>query len=282
MSTITEVSIDAGISSQYITALILIAPTLPNGLTIHLTGEMVSESYLMMTIQTVRGFGIKVDYDGQKVSIAPQSYQANSYTVEADWSAASYYYSLVALGTEGSQVRLQGLFEDSTQGDSKIAAFGSQLGVKTEWVDGDCVLTKIEAQDSFEYDFINQPDIAQTVAVICAAKGIKSDFSGLKTLRIKETDRIYAVDKELSKIGGSLTLSKTDDTGEEHYGIGNIHWGADTPRFDTYKDHRMPMSFAPLALLRPIEFDTPEVVSKSYKNYWKDLESLGFVIKTIG
>ena len=281
MSHITEVTIDAGISSQYITALILIAPILPNGLIIHLRGDMVSESYLKMTMATVSEFGIKVDYNGQSISIAPQLYKAENYTIEADWSAASYHYALVALSAEGSEVRLQGLFKNSTQGDAEIKKIAPLFGVKTSWEGDDCILTKCKSADLISYNFINQPDIAQTLAVICAAKNIKSDFSGLKTLRIKETDRIYAVDTELKKIGGAFSLLSTEENGEEHYGVNPIIWNANIPRFNTYRDHRMPMSFAPLALHHPIEFENPEVVSKSYKDFWEDLKSLGFKIETI-
>ncbi|MEL6122427.1 MAG: 3-phosphoshikimate 1-carboxyvinyltransferase, partial [Bacteroidota bacterium] len=281
MTAVREVHINAGISSQYITALILIAPTLPNGLTIHLEGEMVSESYLMMTIKTVEEFGIQVQYDGKTLSIPPQRYQSTAYTVEADWSAASYYYSLIALAKSGSRIELQGLFENSTQGDATISSFGEQFGVSTTWEGDTCILTKVKGQSSLTYDFINQPDIAQTLAVICSAKAIRSDFTGLRTLRIKETDRIYAVDQELGKVGGSFRHAMTDPTGEEHYSTDPISWDGAIPRFETYKDHRMAMAFAPLALLSPIEINKPEVVSKSYPEFWDHLEELGFLIDRI-
>lgn len=275
-----SVSIDSGISSQYITALILIAPTLPGGLTIHLEGEMVSESYLQLTLGIVREFGIEVTYDGKTIQIAEQSYQAKDYTVEADWSACSYHFAIAALA-EKATLKVKGLFENSLQGDAAIVNFGERIGVRSTW-DGDgWLLEKVTPKRELKYDFINQPDIAQTLAVICAAKNIETEFSGLKTLRIKETDRISALDIELSKIGSSFKLLSTTEDGEEYYQAGANISMVTTPRFKTYKDHRMAMAFAPLALLAPIEISKPEVVTKSYTTFWEDLESLGFTITRI-
>ena len=276
-----EVTVDAGISSQYISALLLIAPTLPNGIKLNLAGDLVSESYLNMTLKTLSYFGIEYLKEGQTITIAPQDYQAKDFTVEADWSASSYYYALVSLAKEG-QVTLKGLFEESTQGDAAMVGIGRMMGIDSEWVDGKLVISKgVHNAMSLEYDFINQPDLAQTIAVMCAANGIQGKFIGLKTLRIKETDRIEAVDTELAKLNSSFKQNgRKHDS--ELYEIGpKANFEQGTPRFKTYKDHRMAMAFAPLALLSPIEINKPEVVSKSYPSYWEDLKSLGFEIQPV-
>lgn len=277
----SEVEIDAGISSQYITALMLIAPTLPNGLTIKLKGDMVSESYLQLTQGILNDFGIKVSLKKNVIDIRPQAYQPRSYRIEADWSAASYYFSIVALAKKAS-ITLKGLFENSLQGDAQMIEVGDYLGVQSNWADK-WDLSKKSQAESLVFDFINQPDTAQTVAVMCAAQSILNSFSGLKTLRIKETDRIDAVDIELKKINSSFQLERTDEQGEEHYTISpGVSFNSDIiPTFETYKDHRMAMAFAPLALLHPIYMNKPEVVTKSYPEFWKDLESLGFVIEQV-
>lgn len=276
-----EVNIDAGISSQYISALLLIAPTLPNGIKLNLTGDLVSESYLNMTLKTLAYFGIEYSKEGQTITIAPQDYQAKDFVVEADWSASSYYYAIVSMAKEG-QVSLKGLFEESTQGDAAMVGIGRMLGVDSKWVDGRLVISKdVHSAISLEYDFINQPDLAQTIAVICAANGVQGKFIGLKTLRIKETDRIEALDTELAKLNSSFKQNghKHDS---ELYEIGpKLNFEQGLPRFKTYKDHRMAMAFAPLALLAPIEISKPEVVSKSYPTYWEDLKSLGFKIQPV-
>jgi 3-phosphoshikimate 1-carboxyvinyltransferase len=277
-----EVTVDANISSQYLTALILIAPVLPNGLTIHLRGEMVSESYLKMTLRIIEEFGIEYIRKGDSIVISPQEYQAKDFTIEADWSASSYYFSIVALAKK-CDINLKGLFEDSVQGDSAMMGIGRMLGIDSLFDNKKLSLSKGEHSTvSFEYDFLNQPDLAQTIAVICAAKGVPGIFSGLKTLRIKETDRIAALNKELSKVGSSFELLKTVKE-EEYYEVGPQISFAEkvVPRFATYKDHRMAMAFAPLALLAPIQIEMPEVVSKSYPAFWEDLEELGFVIQPV-
>jgi len=281
MSDLKEVSISASISSQYISALILIAPTLPNGLTIHLEGDMVSESYLKMTLATVAEFGITATYDGTKIHIAPQDYNVKDYIVEADWSAASYHYAIAALAKE-SNIILEGLYANSTQGDAAMSHIAVSIGVSTRWEENTAHLSNKAQSAELSNNFINHPDIAQTVAVMCAAFGTKTDFYGLKTLRIKETDRIYALDTELKKVGSSFELLHTDEDGEEHYGVGKAITKPNTiPRFDTYEDHRMAMAFAPLALLFPIEINKPEVVTKSYPAFWEDLKKLGFEIEDV-
>jgi 3-phosphoshikimate 1-carboxyvinyltransferase len=271
-----EVAIKANISSQYLTALILIAPALPDGLKIQLKGDLVSESYLQMTLDTVREFGIKAKFKNGIISITPQRYQPKAYRIEADWSAASYHFSMIALAKSGT-IDLTGLFEHSYQGDAAIIDFSTAFGTAAKFMNGTWHLSKCEHTKAFVYDFINQPDIAQTVAVICAAKGIKTQFTGLQTLSIKETDRITALDAELQKVGCRFVPSETP---ESYTIVGDLSF-KNTPRFATYKDHRMAMAFAPLALLHPIEMEEPEVVSKSYPNYWEDLEKLGFKIENV-
>lgn len=281
MSDIREVSISASISSQYISALILIAPTLPNGLTIRLVGDMVSESYLKMTLATLAQFGIEAIYLDNVITIPSQDYQVSDYHIEADWSAASYHYAISALA-KSSSISLHGLYEDSSQGDAAIVGLAADLGVSTQWHQNVATLSKQEGQTRLSYDFVNQPDIAQTIAVICAAQGIETDFSGLRTLRIKETDRIHALDTELKKVGSGFSLAYIDAAGDHHYKVTSpIVQPQEIPRFQTYKDHRMAMAFAPLALLFPIEIESPEVVTKSYPAFWEDLQKLGFVVENM-
>ncbi len=270
---ISEINVKANISSQYLTALILIAPTLEQGLTIHLEGELVSESYLNMTIETVKEFGINVVKTANVLHIPSQSYVQRDYKVEADWSAASYHVSLVALATV-AKISMLGLFEKSTQGDAAITQLAPILGVEAQWLDEEWVFSSAIGQAELSYNFVNQPDIAQTVAVICAAKGIRARFTGLQTLSIKETDRISALHNELSKISCGFMES----TERGFYEVtGKIQFNG-IPQFATYKDHRMAMAFAPLALLHPIRIEEPEVVSKSYPRFWDDLKLLGFRI----
>ncbi len=267
-----RVSIKANISSQYLTALILMAPTLPKGLHIHLLGDMVSESYLNMTIATAGEFGIKIHQHGDVIFIPPQPYNCIDYRVEADWSAASYYFSLVSLA-RSANIKLKGLFEQSSQGDAQITSCASRIGVSCQFNDDQWLLNKGNSENYFDYDFINQPDIAQTMAVCCAAQGITIDFTGLQTLSIKETNRIAALNQELSKVncGFREMPSKTG-----HYELTGSMKFDNIPQFATYKDHRMAMSFAPLALLHPIRIEEPDVVSKSYPAFWKDMASIGF------
>ena len=177
---------------------------------------------------------------------------------------------------------MEGLFENSFQGDAELVNLGSHLGIQSNWDNAVLTLEKADKGELFSYDFINQPDIAQTVGVICAANGIKNEFSGLQTLRIKETDRIDAMDRELKKIGSYFRpLSEQTSASEQfHVGLG-LRFSDKLPRFDTYKDHRMAMSLAPIALRHPIEINQPGVVSKSYPAFWEDLMSLGFEIQEV-
>jgi len=266
-----KVTIDGGISSQYISALLMIAPKLEKGLIIEFEGEVISKPYINMTIEMMRYFGAAVQWKGNAIVVKPGNYQANNFTVEADWSAASYWYSMVALAKE-ADITLYGLKQESLQGDSVVQEIYISLGVATEFVDGGIRLTKdseFKAED-LEVDFINCPDIAQTVAVTCAALNIKAKLTGLKTLRIKETDRIAALQTELTKLGFSVDVEGDDIM------INPIN--SAPSRFSesvkTYDDHRMAMAFAPLTLQNSITIEDENVVGKSYPNFWGDLEKM--------
>lgn len=278
---ISKVSIAGTVSSQYISALIMIAPTLPDGLEINIEGELVSRPYLEMTLKMMAYFGIDYTFDENKITIPHQAYQAKDILIEADWSAASYYYSIASI--REAKITLQGLFEDSWQGDSAIAQIGNKFGIETSYGENEITITSKPDSRSklIDYDFVKEPDIAQTVAVMCAANNVEGFFTGLQTLRIKETDRIDALKTELAKVGVSvykLPPQMSKKSGNEYYGIAGMAKSEEIPIFETYKDHRMALAFAPLGMIFPVQINKPEVVSKSYTNFWKDLESLGFQI----
>ena len=275
-----QLAIPANTSSQYISALLLIAPILPGGLSLELTGKIVSRPYIEMTLGLMQYFGVSHKWENQVIVIAEQAYQAKPFVVEADWSAASYYYSLAALSDQ-ADIYLNGLFENSLQGDSALLDIFESFGVKTHFTE--CGIRLIKNQtvspDAFHYDFILCPDLAQTLAVVCAGLGKKGYFSGLETLRIKETDRIQALENEISKGGCHISLFSTDSiTGKEVFEVSGKFESTDIPVFKTYEDHRMAMAFAPLALLMPIEIEEPMVVVKSYPDFWTDFQHLGLTI----
>ena len=279
---VNRLSIPAGTSSQYISALLMLAPTLPQGLELTLTGNIVSRSYIEITTTVMRHFGVECIWEGNRVKVPPQKYQAKEFTVEADWSAASYHYALAILAEE-VDLYLDGLFADSVQGDSAVVGMAEKFGIRTEYTKTGIRLTKSgqSPRPVFEQDFILCPDIAQTLAVICGATGTQGLFTGLQTLSIKETDRIAALQNELAKV--NVWLSKLPPRfSKKHpekvfYMVEGKAEVTNTPCFPTYEDHRMAMSFAPLALLGTIEIEEPRVVDKSYPNFWRDLEELGFV-----
>lgn len=275
-----QLAIPANTSSQYISALLLIAPILPGGLSLELTGKIVSRPYIEMTLGLMQYFGISHKWENQVIVIEEQPYQAKSFTVEADWSAASYYYSLAAMSDQ-ADICLNGLFENSLQGDSALINIFDSFGVKTYFTERGIRIVKDQAviPDTFHYDFILCPDLAQTLAVVCAGLGTKGYFSGLETLRIKETDRIQALENEISKGGCHISLFSTDAfTGKEIFEVSGKFESSDIPVFKTYEDHRMAMAFAPLALLMPIEIEEPMVVIKSYPDFWIDFQHLGLRI----
>lgn len=270
-----ELELPGNISSQYISAILMIAPTVEGGLTIKLTGEVVSKPYIHLTLKLMEEFGVKCQWNDNVIIVPEAPYKPVQFTVEGDWSAASYWYELVALSNNGCTT-LEGLYTNSYQGDSKVADLFTQLGVKTEFKNGKTHLTKIPVNcERFDYDFSDQPDLAQTFAVTCCMLGIKFSFSGLQTLRIKESDRIYALIDELRKFGYVLTTNGAD----------TLHWEGETVEaasaivISTYKDHRMAMAFAPAALKAgKLVIDDPMVITKSYPHYWEDLKKVGFQI----
>jgi 3-phosphoshikimate 1-carboxyvinyltransferase len=271
-----KVVIDGSVSSQYISALLMIAPKLENGLTIEFQGEIISKPYINMTIEMMCCFGAEVQWEGNSIVVKEGNYKANNFKVEADWSAASYWYSMVALAKE-ADVTLYGLKKGSLQGDSAVQEIYKSLGVETEFVNGGIRLTKVTGyriQDTeLKINFVDFPDIAQTVAVTCAALNIKAKLTGLQTLRIKETDRIVALQTELTKLCFSVEVDGDDVL---------INFIKSIPsKFNqsvkTYDDHRMAMAFAPLSLLGEITIDDKSIVAKSYPNFWKDLEAVDFV-----
>ena len=269
-----QISLAGNISSQYISALLMIAPLMKQGLKITLEGEIISRPYIAMTLQMMEDFGIHSEWIGRIISISHQLYKPTSYTVESDWSAASYWYSFASL-SPGSKFHLLGLQKASMQGDAQVAAIFESLGVKTEYKpDGVDISGTENTAKTFCYNFINQPDLAQTVVVCCCLRNISFSFSGLQTLKIKETDRIAALINELAKLGYLL----------EEPAEGLLQWTG--KRIDpdygqairTYDDHRMAMAFAPASFIRPILIEHPEVVSKSYPKFWDDLQKVGFII----
>lgn len=265
-----EIRLNGGVSSQYISALMMIAPYMQQGLKIILEGNVISVPYIEMTMKMMTEFGVTVEFKENIISIEPQTYKPIQYKVESDWSAASYWYEILSLVGSG-EVFLTGLNENSYQGDSKVAELFEQLGVQSEYKTEGVLLTPNgKTASMFEYDFANQPDLAQTFAVTCCLKGIPFNFSGLQTLKIKETDRIAALITELHKLGFILT----EPTEGQLAWTGERCEPAESISIATYEDHRMAMAFAPAALITPISIEDPEVVSKSYPCFWKDFEKM--------
>lgn len=271
-----HINIPANVSSQYISALLLIAPSLPKGLRLQLDGQVVSAPYIEMTLELMANFGIEYFRAGNSFMVDPQEYQADDYAVEADWSAASYFYAIAALIEGELELELEVLKSDSLQGDSVITNIMRPLGVDTRFLEGGRVLLGKNGKmlpAFFEYDFTACPDLAQTIAAVVAGLQIPAKLTGLQTLRIKETDRIDAMKTELEKLGAKVTV------GEDWM---EIEKGIDTKVssktvIETYKDHRMAMAIAPLVLkLDRLKFDSKEVVNKSYPAFWTDLKKLGF------
>lgn len=268
-----KVAIPANVSSQYISALLMIAPCLPNGLELTLTGDIVSVPYIKMTLNLMAHFGVSHAWQDQTIIVKPQPYEAKPFTVEADWSAASYHYALAAFAEE-CDLQLNGLFENSVQGDSALVEMMTHFGVQTTFNEAGVRLTKGEKVDGkFVYDFLECPDLAQTIAVICGGMGVEGHFSGLRTLKIKETDRVAALYEELKKVG----VAFTEQADGSCIVSGKATLPTETPSFATYEDHRMAMAFAPLAMqIGTIHIQEPKVVGKSYPAFWKDWAELGF------
>lgn len=272
-----EVTLKGDVSSQYISALLMIGPVLKNGLTLHLTGEIISRPYINLTLQLMTDFGAKAEWNSENcIRVAPHPYSDTAFRVESDWSAASYWYQIAALSSQSS-IKLKGLFEKSYQGDSRGAAVFTKLGIATEFTDGDVILRQTsEYPERLDEDFIDIPDLAQTFVVTCALLNIPFRFTGLQSLKIKETDRIAALVAEMAKLGYVL----------RHENNSVLIWNGErcephaTAVISTYEDHRMAMAFAPASIVFPqMRIDEPHVVSKSYPNYWNDLRLAGFGIE---
>lgn len=270
------VTINGNVSSQYISALMLIAPSLPNGLEIELIGEITSIPYINMTLSLLHQLDVKASFSGQKIKILPKpTVHDKTFVVESDWSSASYFYSLIALSKIGSSVKLSAYKKDSLQGDSCLAKIYKHFGVTTVFKENSIVLTKenLHSSSVLIEDLKNAPDIAQTIAVTCFGLGIACDLSGLHTLKIKETDRLEALKEELTKLGASISV-----TNESLHLKPSEVINKDV-KIATYNDHRMAMAFAPLALKTSIEILEAAVVTKSYRNFWNDMQQVG--IETI-
>lgn len=275
-------TIPGNVSSQYISALLMIGPAMKKGLTLWLTGEIVSRPYIDLTIHVMHEFGIDVEWTNvDTIHVGHQRFKQPEYTIENDWSASSYWYETLAMLDDcESKVLLPGLRDGSRQGDSAVRYLFSMLGVKTAFcADGGVVLTRHQRTlPRMDYNFINQPDLAQTLVVTCTVLGLPFHFTGLGNLKIKETDRILAMKTELRKLGYVLDDSKETELSWN----GERCRAVDCPVIDTYEDHRMAMAFAPAAIrLGEIRINNPEVVSKSYPNYWDDLRSAGFSIEEL-
>ena len=276
-----ELTLTGNVSSQYISALLMIAPTLAQGLTLKLTGKVTSLPYIDMTMQLMKDFGA-IAYrdnlqDPMTICVRSGSYLDIPYIIENDWSAASYWYEMVALSQDSqAQVTMPHLKKDSTQGDCKGAELFSLLGVQTDYTEeGICIYKQGKLPLRMDADLREIPDLAQTFVVTCCVLDIPFRFSGLHTLRIKETDRISALINELHKLGYSLSAE----------GDNALLWDGErcqadnAPIIATYDDHRMAMAFAPVSLKMPnITIEHPEVVSKSYPHFWEDLQQVGFII----
>ena len=272
-----KISLNAEISSQYISALILIAPFLDKGLSIHLEGTITSRPYLEMTLSILNKIGVSHEFTNNKITIEPLSeIDKTTINVESDWSSVSYFYSIVALSSQ-SELSIGKFYNSSIQGDKELSKIYLKFGVETEFLDaqGRIILKKIKdfvLPQKVSIDLTKHPDIAQTIAVTCFGLGINCDLFGLHTLKIKETDRLLALKIELEKLGAEIEITNN-----------SIHLSSCSKinkniSIDTYNDHRMAMAFAPLAILVPLKINNPDVVSKSYKNFWSDLKAINFNI----
>ncbi|MFM7897190.1 MAG: 3-phosphoshikimate 1-carboxyvinyltransferase, partial [Flavobacterium sp.] len=276
-----KVSLPANVSSQYISALLLIAPKLENGLELTLEGEITSVPYIKMTLALLNEIGVTTSFVGNKITVChAELVSASQLIVESDWSSASYWYSIVALSEIGFQVTLSSYKENSLQGDSALVEIYKDFGVETIFnTDNSITISKERIHNlqltTHNSKLNNSPDIAQTIAVTCFGLGIGCDLTGLHTLKIKETDRLEALEIELAKLGAEISV--TNDSLHLKSSSGN----KENISISTYQDHRMAMAFAPLALKVPILINEAEVVSKSYPDFWEDLKKTGFLIEEI-
>lgn len=278
--------VPGNISSQYISALLMIGPVLRQGLTLHLTGNIISRPYIDLTLWMMRQYGAEAEWsDYETIAVSPKPYQEHPFYIENDWSAASYWYEMMALSKDGDdEICLEGLTDGSKQGDSTVRYIFSLLGVKTIFgTTQEDVPTTVTLRHSgrcvprLEYDFNSAPDLAQTFVVCCALLGVPFHFRGLSTLKIKETDRIEALKKEMRKLGFVIHDANNSE----------LIWNGERVEpdmeagIDTYEDHRMALAFAPAALcFGALRINNPQVVTKSYPHYWEHLKAAGFGIKS--
>ena len=279
-----QLDIPGNVSSQYISALLMIGPMLEEGLTLQLTGDIISRPYIDLTLWMMGEFGAEAKWSSaDTITVAHKPYKSRDYFIESDWSGASYWYEMVALsGDSDAEVQLTGLMDGSMQGDSTTRYIFSLLGVKTTFetqTKGVPQMVTLKKNgrgvSKLEYDFVNAPDLAQTFVVTCAALDIPFHFKGLSTLKIKETDRIAALKKEMQKLG--YVIHDANDS--------ELYWDGErcepdlAAGIDTYEDHRMALAFAPFAMKQPgLIINNPQVVTKSYPKFWDDLKSVGFKI----
>lgn len=268
------IELDGSVSSQYISALLMIAPQIEGGLTMRLMGKINSRPYIAMTLDLMSRFGAKYEWVDNQITVSGGGYTYSPMRVESDWSAASYWYAIASL-TPGREYVLEGLERNSLQGDSAVVQIAAGLGVETVFTSSGIIIKATgKTPENYIYDFSQQPDLAQTFVVLCCLLGVRFSFTGLESLKIKETDRITALITELRKVGYTLMTNDTD----------TIEWNGDyrekqsTAVISTYKDHRMAMAFAPIAfVMGDIKIDDPMVVTKSYPRYWEDFSSVADV-----
>ena len=278
-SKISNISLDSNVSSQFISALILIAPTLENGLKIKLEGKIISKPYINLTLKVLKKIGISYSFKKNIIEIKNvKKIRNNDYLIESDWTSLSYFYSIVAVNKK-INIKLNNFFKDSFQGDSILNKIFIDLGVETKFLNASEILLspikKYKKPNNLSLNLIDSPDLAQTIAVTCMALKIPVEITGLQTLKIKETDRILALNNELTKLGAKI---KCDDSSIVIYPPKEIKKNIN---IDTYNDHRMALSLAPLGLIVPITINDPDVISKSFPEYWNNLSQLGFNLKNL-
>ncbi|RKS56143.1 3-phosphoshikimate 1-carboxyvinyltransferase [Gillisia mitskevichiae] len=273
----SSVRVQANISSQYISALMLIGASLPEGLSINLEGPVTSAPYINMTLELLHYFEIEAEFEGQLITIQPKNkVQAKTFEIESDWSSASYYFSIAALGKQ-AQLNLKNYKQESLQGDSNIIPIYKEFGIETSFTANEIQLLKNTSKKpkSLHLDLQNMPDLAQTIAVTCLGLGIGCELKGLHTLKIKETDRLVALKNELEKFGAVVEITNNS------LSLAACAILKENIEVETYNDHRMAMAFAPLALKVPLTIKDAGVVSKSYPEFWEDLESIGFSVEKV-
>ena len=273
-----KVQINGNVSSQYISSLILMGTHLAKGVTIELMGEITSIPYIKMTLSLLNQLGISTYFEGNTIQVLPaKQLQKQTVVVESDWSSASYFYSVAAFSEVGSEIQLSAYKKESLQGDSCLAEIYTYFGVETVFDQNTITLKKVRTSDAgpLTLDLKNAPDIAQTIAVTCFGLGVACHLTGLHTLKIKETDRLEALEAELKKLGASISITN------ESLSLSTSEVMHENIAIKTYNDHRMAMAFAPLAFKVPIAILDAEVVSKSYQKFWKDMQQIGIQIKEL-